>query len=97
MANLCFIFFIKDEAQHFKKSSIAMLRCILLIGQALCVLALGIFHSVFLAVALGIITALTFSAYRKQTKQKTSLYFYPIETDGLMILESIFVQSLKLL
>lgn len=97
VANLCFIFFIKDEAFNVKEKTINNLRRILLIGQSLSVLVLGIYHSFFLALALGLITFFTYRAYRKQHLQKTGPYFYPIETDGIMILESIFVQSLNLL
>lgn len=95
IANLCFIFFIKDESRHFSKNKINHIKLILMIGQYVSVLAIFIFSTLPLTLGLLFITWLTQRAYIKQNAQNKSPYFYSMETDGLMILESIFVQSLN--
>ena len=97
VANLCFIFFIKDEAHLFSSTMLKNIKLILIIGQYTSVLALFIFSTLPITLGLLIVTLLTHSAYLKQRLQKTGPFFYSIETDGLMILESIFVQSLNLI
>jgi hypothetical protein len=92
-ANLCYIFLIKDDAQYFSASNMVFIKQLLVAAQGIAIIAILLLFSGALAIAISIPYLLTILFYKKQTPH-SGVYFYSLGIDGLLILESIFVQSL---
>lgn len=92
-ANLCYIFLIKDDVQYFSTSNIVFIRQLLVTAQGITILGISLLFSSTLAIVISIPYLLILLFYKKQTPH-SGMYFYTLGIDGLLILESIFVQSL---
>lgn len=95
IGNLCYLFLIKDESHIFTRTSISFFRNILIIAQGLAISSIWWYFSEPLAYLMLIPYLLIFLFYKKQ-RPNSGVYFYSLGIDGLLVLESIFVQSLFL-
>jgi hypothetical protein len=93
LANLCYIFLIKDDIHYFSPSNVVFIRQLLIVAQGIAILGILLLFSGTLAFAVSLPYLLLILFYKKQSLH-SGVYFYSLGIDGLLVLESIFVQSL---
>jgi hypothetical protein len=93
MGNLCFFFVLKDDAQYFSPPLVSFIKNILITAHGMALLGILMFISIPIGFALIMPFFLIILFYKKQ-KPHGGVLFYSLGIDGLLILESIFVQSL---
>lgn len=95
MGNLCFFFVLKDDAHYFSTAIISYIKTLLLTAQGLSLFGIFMFFPWPIGIAFTVPFLLMNLFYKQQTPQM-GILFYSLRIDGLLILESIFVQSLLL-
>ena len=93
MGNLCFLFVLKDDSHYFSSSMVSFIKTILITTHGMALLSILMFISIPIGLALMPPYFLIVLFYNLQKKKMGDL-FYSLGIDGLLILESIFVQSL---
>lgn len=95
IGNLCFFFVVKDDAHYFTPELISFSKNLLVWAQGFAIIGLLRLFPMPLGILLICIYIVMILFYKRQTPQR-GLLFYSLGIDGLLILESIFVQSLFL-
>lgn len=93
MGNLCFFFVLKDDAHYFSPYMVSFIKNLLITAHGMALLSILMFISIPIGLAL-ITPYLLIILFYKQQKPQLGVLFYSLRIDGLLILESIFVQSL---
>lgn len=93
MGNLCFFFVLKDDAHYFSPYMVSFIKNLLITAHGMALLSILMFISIPIGLAL-MIPYLLIILFYKQQKPQLGVLFYSLGIDGLLILESIFVQSL---